>query len=77
MIKWFCDVCGEEIPEPENPVSVKAYRSGKSRLDAELGWGEPHDIIRAFCHKKCADALETELRSAFFNAKNIVGKEKP
>jgi len=65
MIKWFCDICSLEITAPEHPVRVKAYRCGKNRDDADIGWGEEDVIFTSFCHKRCADRLETEVRNVF------------
>lgn len=67
-IKWFCDVCQLEIVAPENPVRVKAYRCGKNRDDAEVGWGESYDIGSAWCHKACADDLERAVAATFADA---------
>lgn len=72
MIKWFCDVCGKEIEAPEHPIRVNAYRCGKNRDDAEIGWGHDAKIIEAWVHKKCADTLESEIKGALDNAKRVV-----
>lgn len=64
MIKWFCDLCGAEIVAPEHPVSVKAYRTGKNRDDAEIGWGESDYFVEMFCHANCAGALVTVIKAA-------------
>jgi hypothetical protein len=65
MIKWFCDVCLEEIKAPEHPVRIEASRCVKNRDDSKIGWGESDEIGRAFCHRKCADELETRVKAAF------------
>jgi len=76
MIKWFCDVCNLEIWHPENPVKVKAYRCGKSREDATVGWSEDDEILSVFCHAQCADLLERELRNAFIAAQELAVRNK-
>lgn len=65
MIKWFCDLCGLEILAPENPVRVRAYRCGKSRDDAEIGWGHDDTIASVFCHPKCSVELAERIQAAF------------
>lgn len=72
MIKWFCDVCSLEIVAPENPTNVRAYRCGKNRSDAAVGWGEDDDIMSLFCHSKCANVLEGEIKGAVDRAKRAV-----
>lgn len=64
MIKWFCDVCGNEIKAPDNPVLVRAYCCGKNRDHAEIGWGQESDIIDVFVHKTCADVLVIKIQAA-------------
>ena len=72
MIKWFCDICTSEIIAPEHPVRVRAYRCGKNRDDADVGWGHDDDVISVFAHKVCADALEVEIKAALSTAKRVV-----
>jgi hypothetical protein len=71
MIKWFCDICTLEIKAPEHPVCVRAYRCGKNRDNADVGWGHDTDIVAVFCHKACADVLETEIKSALNTAQRM------
>ena len=62
MVKWFCDVCSEEILD--NPVRIAAYRCVKDRSDADIGWGESDYFFKQFCHKNCASVLEERIRKA-------------
>jgi hypothetical protein len=64
MIKWFCDICKDEILAPANPVRVDASRCGKNRDDADIGWGGSDEFIRVWAHKECADALEADFKTA-------------
>ena len=68
MVKWFCDICGLEIPTPLNLERVVAYRCVKNHDDADRGWGYGDDIVKVFCHKECADILQTELDDALVRA---------
>ena len=70
MIKWFCDICSLEITS--TPTSVKAYHCLKSRDDADAGWGATDTIVAVMCHTKCADILQTEIRTALDTAKRVV-----
>lgn len=72
MIKWYCDICGNEIVKPDNPTNVSAHRSEKNRHDADFGWSGSDDIIAVFCHAKCADVLVGELKGALDVAKRVV-----
>ena len=72
MVKWFCDICDQEILDPENPTHVTAYRLRKNREDVDSGWSETDNIFKTFCHAKCADILETEVAAALDRAKRVV-----
>lgn len=72
MIKWFCDLCENEIKKPENPVLVNADRCGKNREHADIYYGESTDILKICAHKKCADTLESELKGAVDAAKRVI-----
>lgn len=69
MIKWFCDVCGDEILVDMLPIRVRAYRCVKGRDDPDVGWGHSVDIVNVFCHIKCADVLQNELEVATVRAR--------
>lgn len=72
MIKWFCDLCHLEILAPEHPTRIAAYSCRKNRSEVDSGWNESDDIIRVFCHEKCAGTLEKEIKSALDNANRIM-----
>ncbi|MCR4301842.1 MAG: hypothetical protein NUV51_09550 [Sulfuricaulis sp.] len=72
MVKWFCDVCDLEIAPPMCPVQVATYQTTKGRTDPDIGWSESDDVLKVFCHAKCADVLELEIKGAFDNARRVV-----
>lgn len=76
MIVWFCDVCTLEIVAPECPTRVEASRCAKGRDDSEIGWGHSDEILRVFCHKKCADELETRFKIALEASRLVNTKQE-
>ena len=39
MIKWFCDICQQEIEDPLNPEYINIHCEGRNR--DEEGWDIP------------------------------------
>lgn len=68
MVRWFCDLCGEEIQGPETPTYISASRCRKGRNHPEDGWSGSDRILEIWCHAKCADKIVQELRATVTSA---------
>lgn len=55
MLKWYCDICEQEIVMPEHPVRIALYSEGVNR---DL---EDYDNIdyhyKAIAHRACVNQL--------------------
>lgn len=71
MIKWFCDVCKQEIFDSYRLVRLRVYQSSKERIEASV-WSEENIIEDMLCHYTCADIMETEMKLALDKARRAV-----
>jgi len=65
MIKWFCDICQQEIEDPLNPEYINIHCEGRNR--DEEGWGHSNEMAKLCCHESCAKKLRIDLLEVIRN----------
>jgi hypothetical protein len=61
-LRWFCDICGEEVQAPEHPRLLKAYTIGRNR--DEQGYGNEVTLIAIDGHARCIAGIAAAIEAA-------------
>lgn len=65
MLKYFCDLCGEEIKKSESTIRLHLTSQAKSRLDDddECGWGAADQHISLWICRPCLEKVIPQMEA--------------